>query len=233
MRRRAVIAGFGAALLAAALPGMRGGLPLASTTPGNERLSSRRSRQCETLSQEAQLAIDRHDESAAEELLHQLLAMSPRSAEAQNRLGRVLLARQQLPEAEQAYRHAIELDPEYVAAMTGLGSTDYAIGRFEEALRQFEAAIELDPTNAQAHLQRGRALEALGRKDDALAAYFRALEFAPDHVATNLRVATLELAVSSLTRRSRGSTRSSSRIPKTSRPAISEGLRTSLSITYR
>jgi tetratricopeptide (TPR) repeat protein len=145
------------------------------------------------LSQAAQAAIDRHDDVAAETILRQLVAFEPRSAEAHQRLGRVLQSLGRPAEAEAAYRRALELDPEYAGALTGLGSVAEAGNQPGVALARFEAAVEIAPNDADAHLGRARALEALGRADDALAAYFRTLEFAPNSVPARLRVATLQL----------------------------------------
>ena len=230
MRRGAVIAGRGAALLlavgisgcAAFRPfhaGERSGRPAARG--GASLPTAQRSPRSQELSQGAQAAIDRHDDAAAQALLRELAALEPWSAEANHRLGRVLQSQGRLAEAETAYRRALALDKEYVGAMIGLGSIDEALGRPADGLAQFDKAIEIDPHQAEAHLERGRALEDLGRTDEALAAYFRTLEFAPNSLQAKLRAATLQLARASPTRRLPGSTRWSSSTPTTPRPVIS------------
>ncbi len=198
MRRGAVIAVGRVALVAMALA-------LTLTAPGCaglQRPKARaaalawRSSQCQLLSQKAQAAIDRHDEPEAVRLLTELVVLEPGSAEAHQRLGRVLQAQGRLAEAESEYRRALEFDHEYVAALTALGAIEETQGRPDLALKQFDDAIDLDPNQAEA-LKRyspWRRHEKRGRFDEALAAYFRALEFAPNSAEARLRVATLQLA---------------------------------------
>lgn len=194
MRRSGLIAGMEiAAVWLAILPGC-------AVSPGwreRQRLkhlaAEAQSSQSTVLSQEAQDAIDRHDESRALGLLEQLVTVSPQSAEAHQRLGKVFLGQGRFPEAEIAFRKALELDPEYAAARTGLGSIAATLGRPEEALKEFDQSIDLLPHQSDAHFFRGQALEALGRTDDALAAYFRALELEPNSSRAQLRIATILL----------------------------------------
>ena len=192
MRRGAVIAGSGVALLVLGLSGCAG-LTASWRDPSGPR-NPATSPQALALSQEAQEAIDRHDDDRALALLLRLVVLTPRSPEVHYRLGQVFQAKGRLPEAEASYRRALGFDKEYVAAMIGLGSIDLAAGRSAEALIRFDAAIELDPHHAEAHLERARALESLGRSDEALSAYFRTLEFNPNSRQARLRVATLQLA---------------------------------------
>ena len=194
MRRWGLIAGMEiAAVWLAMLPGC-------AVSPGwreRQRLkheaASAQATQAMALSQEAQDAIDRHDEPLALGLLEQLVSVSPKSAEAHQRLGKVFLAQGRFADAEVSFRKALELDPEYAAARTGLGSIAATLARPEEALEQFDQSIDLLPHQADAHFLRGQALEVLGRTDDALAAYFRALELEPNSSRAQLRIATILL----------------------------------------
>ncbi|MDR3632731.1 MAG: tetratricopeptide repeat protein [Isosphaeraceae bacterium] len=190
MRRRAVIAGTLAALLTPALSGCAA---FRFHHERNESLPGQNS-QCQQLSQSAQAAIDRRDYEAARGELQALVTQSPRSAEAYQRLGRVLQLEGRRAEAEAAYRHALALDPDYVAALTGLGEIEAETGRAVDALERFDAAIEIDPRDAEAHFAQGKVLDSLGRTDEALAAYFRALAVDPNAAAVLLRVAIIQLA---------------------------------------
>ncbi len=154
---------------------------------------AQRTARCRELSQQAQGAIDRHDDPAAESLLRQLVVLEPKSAEAHHRLGRVLQAVGRVDEASAEYSKALVLDREYVNAMIGLGTIALARGAASEAVERFEAAIEISPRNSEAHLERARALESLGQTDEALAAYFRTIEFAPNSLSARLRVASIQL----------------------------------------
>src|SRR5262249_4966458 len=139
MRRWAVIAGCGAALLAMA--------GCAFVRPGREHatLTAAQSARCQELSEQAQTAIDRREYPAAQGVLEQLVAEAPHLAEAHQRLGLVFQAEGQLGEAEAAYRRALQLDPEYVAALIGLGEIEAQVGRPDSALERFDTAIEIDP----------------------------------------------------------------------------------------
>jgi tetratricopeptide (TPR) repeat protein len=187
MRRWAVIAGCGAALLATA------GCALVRPRRDQPPPSAAQSARCQELSELAQTAIDHHDYPQAQQALEQLAAEAPKLAEAHQRLGMVLQAQRRPAEAEAAYRKALELDPEYVAALIGLGEIEAQLGRPDSALTRFDTAIEIDPRQSEAHLAQGRILEALGRIDEALAAYFRTLELDPGAAAVILRIATIQL----------------------------------------
>lgn len=194
MRRSGMIVGMG--FVAAWLAILSG----CAVSPGwrerqrqKQEAAATQSAKSAALSQDAQDAIDRHDEALALGLLEQLVSVSPNSAEAHQRLGKVLQSQGRLAEAEASFREALQLDPEYAAAQTGLGSIAARSARPEEALKQFDESIDLLPHQADAHFLRGQALEALGRTDDALAAYFRALEFEPNSSRSQLRVATILL----------------------------------------
>ncbi len=186
MRRRALIAGCGAALLALS------GCAVLRPRDRNDAYASQ-SPQYQLLSQTAQAAIDRHDYEQARVDLVTLVSQVPRSAEAHHRLGRVLQLQGRLEDAGAAYRRALEIDREYVGALIGLGQVEAQLGQAESALERFDLAIEIDPNQSEAHFSQGRVFEALGRTDDALSAYFRALELDPGSVHISLRVATLQL----------------------------------------
>src|SRR5690349_12732745 len=161
MRRRALIAGCGLALLACA--------GCAMVRPRDDRPSgSPASPLCQSLSQTAQEAIDRRDYERARVELERLVAESPRSAGALHRLGRVLQLQGRLAEAEASYRRALALDPEYVEAMIGQGEVAAQLGRPVDALEPLGAAIEIAPNKPEAHFALGRVLESLGRTGEAL-----------------------------------------------------------------
>lgn len=190
MRRRSLIAGVVAALLLPALSGCA----LLRFHGERHEPAPEHSAHCQQLSQSAQAAIDRRDYATAQGELQALVLQTPRSAEAHQRLGRVLQLEGRLSEAEVAYRRALVLDPDYVAALTGLGEIEAETGRAVSALERFDAAIEIDPRDAEAHYAQGKVLESLGRTDEALAAYFRALAVDPNAAAVLLRVAMIQLA---------------------------------------
>ena len=157
------------------------------------RAEARQSNQVEHMSLEAQHALDNVDPQTAKPLLEQLVAATPKSAEAHHRLGRALEQMGRRQDAETEYRRSLEIDPEYVDALTSLGQTQALDGKPSEALQLLESAIEISPRLSQAHLERGKALEALGRTSEAVSAYFRALEEEPNLPEAQLRVAAIQL----------------------------------------
>ncbi|HEV3167324.1 MAG TPA: tetratricopeptide repeat protein, partial [Isosphaeraceae bacterium] len=151
MGRGAIIAGCLVTLLAGGCASLRARWARDAASP---ELAAR----CQQLSHEAQAAIDRNDWSGACSNLEQLVAQAPRSAEAYQRLSRVLMAQGRLSEAEAAARRALELEPEYVDAMISLGEVETKLGRPAVALRHIDAAIEVDPNRSEAQLAQGQAL---------------------------------------------------------------------------
>jgi tetratricopeptide (TPR) repeat protein len=159
-----------------------------------ERPSPEQAARNQQLSEHAQAAIDRGDyEQALVELL-QLVAATPSSAEAQQRLGTVLQLQGRLSEAEVHFRTALRLDPDYVEALIGLGQVEALRGDSASALKRFETAIEIDPTRPKGHFSLARMLEALGDTDRAMSEYFKAVECEPNNPETSLRIAAIQLA---------------------------------------
>jgi len=146
------------------------------------------------ISERAQAAIDRGDLEQARMELLQLVAQTPGSAEAHQRLGKVLQLQGRLNEAETCFRRALELDPDYVGALIGLGTIEAAKGDSQSAFKRFDMAVEIEPHDAEAHFACARQLETMGRADEALAAYFRTLEFNPLHPEVSQRIGAIQLA---------------------------------------
>ncbi len=139
-------------------------------------------------------AISKREWERAKELLVELGAQTPRSAEVHYRLGVVERGLGQTDAAVESFRRAIAIDPEYVSAIIDLGEIELANGRPSEAIEHFESAVEVDPRQARAYRGQGVALERLSRPGEALAAYFRSLEVDPTDQASMLRIATLQVA---------------------------------------
>jgi len=93
MRRWAVIAGCGAALLALA------GCALVRPQHDHSPTAPAQAARCQELSELAQTAIDQQDYARAQGALEQLVAEAPQLAEARQRLGMVLQVEGRLAEA--------------------------------------------------------------------------------------------------------------------------------------
>src|SRR5262245_43487314 len=194
MRHRAVLSGW-KGLLGLALAAQAGCGWLARRGSDDRRPPTpQQVERIQQISERAQTAIDRGEFEQARVDLEQLVQEEPGSAEALQRLGRVLQLQGRWPEAEACYRAALARDRDYVEALIGLGEVEAQQGDATSAQKRFESAIEIDPHRAKAHFALGRVLETIGRTDEALAAYFRALEFDPNHAEVSLRIAAIQLA---------------------------------------
>jgi tetratricopeptide (TPR) repeat protein len=193
MRRRASIAPWYLSLI---LLSFSGGCSTLSARQGSfQELPTREeATQAQQISERAQEAFDHGDFEQARMELLQLVALSPRAAEAHQRLGKVLELEGRLSEADACFRRALELDADYTDALIGLGNIEAARGDLPSALKRYESAIEIEPHDAEAHFARGQTLQAMGRTDDALAAYFRTLEFNPLRAHVNHRIGAIQLA---------------------------------------
>lgn len=193
MRRRASTAGCGVLLcLLSAQAGCSG--VGTRRDGGHAALGPEQAARARQISERAQDAIDHGNLEQARLDLLQLVSETPRSSEAQQRLGTVFQLERRLPEAEACFRAALERDPEYVEALIGLGQVEAERGDVASALKRFETAIEIDPHRSKGHYSLGRLLEATGKIDDAQAEYFRALEFDPNNPEVSMRLAAIQLA---------------------------------------
>ena len=191
MRRRAMTVGWGFTLLLLASEAGCGWLSFRHRGPYS--LAPEQMVRFPQLSEQAQQAVDKGDPQAAQAILHQLVALDPRSAEAMLRLGKVLQLQGQSAEAEACFKRALEIDRDYPEALIGLGQMEANRGGIDSALERFRTAIELEPNKPDAHMEQGRVLEAAGRTDEAIAAYFRASEFNPNQSEIALRIGSIQL----------------------------------------
>jgi len=173
MRRRASIVPSCFSLILLSITG--GGSWLGARKGSLQELPTReQATQAQQISERAQEAFDHGELEQARMELLQLVALSPRAAEAHQRLGKVLEFEGRLSEADACFRRALELDADYTDALIGLGNIEAARGDLRSALKRYETAIEIEPHDAEAHFARGQTLEAMGKTDDALAAYNKA-----------------------------------------------------------
>lgn len=192
MRRGALIALFCGLLgLLPAFPGCSGAgmrRPSWKDAPSPEQAA-----EAQAVSERAQAALDRGDFEQAKAELTRLTTLTPRSAEALQRLGRVFEHQHLIVDAENCYGRSLALDPDYVAALVGMGRVEALRGNPQGALKRFETAIEIEPHEATAHLALGGVLESLGKIDEAQAAYFRALSTDPLLSEASRRIAALQI----------------------------------------
>jgi Flp pilus assembly protein TadD len=132
------------------------------------------------------LLSSRHGDAWVERAYRKAIELDPKSADAWNGLG-ILLVEQlgRCEDSEAAFRRAIELDPKSAAAWNNLGNLrkDH-LGRSDEAEAAYRKAIELDPKSARAWNNLGKLLnDHPSRTKEAEAAYRKAIELDPKSAA--------------------------------------------------
>ncbi|HEY1469487.1 MAG TPA: tetratricopeptide repeat protein [Candidatus Acidoferrum sp.] len=90
------------------------------------------------------------------------VAKNPKSAVAEEAMGRYLDQSKEYAAAESAFRKAIVLDPKWAAAQISLGDFYLGQGKSGPALTAYRAAVEVDPKNGWAHLALGLGMAATG-----------------------------------------------------------------------
>lgn len=116
----------------------------------------------------------------AERLYRQVLALRPRTPEAQYSLGLALQVQGRLEEAVACYRQVIAINPDEPAAHSNLGVALKDLGRFEEAVAALSRGIAAAPRAAMLHANLGGVLIRWGRTAEAIAPLRRAIDLRPD-----------------------------------------------------
>ncbi|MBF0588910.1 MAG: tetratricopeptide repeat protein [Magnetococcales bacterium] len=141
-----------------------------------------------TLQQMMATAFQLHQAGRLQEantLYQQVLAASPRHADALHLSG--LLARQtgDLHEAARLIQKGLEANPNMAPAYINLGSTLLDLGQLQQAITALEKGITLQPDVAESHNNLGNALARAGRHADAEKHYEKALTLRPDYAAAH------------------------------------------------
>ncbi len=119
------------------------------------------------------------DAAGAKTLCQQVLARSPRHADALHFLGLALSELGDTPAALQALKSATKTAPHHVDAWNNLGNVAAAAGDWEQALAAFEQALALAPAHVPIAFNLAVARVALGRFKDAIPLLVRVREAAP------------------------------------------------------
>lgn len=122
--------------------------------------------------------LARGDLLAAEATARQLLAAYPRRAEANHRLGLVLLLKGRPEHAEPFLRRAVEAEKADAGFRLDLGQCLLAMGRVVEAEEHYARARAIAPQSPRVNGQWGSYLLSIGRGEEALAAIDSALRAA-------------------------------------------------------
>jgi tetratricopeptide (TPR) repeat protein len=95
------------------------------------------------------------------------LALNPRDAKSECRLGGIANLRADYNSALEHYLHAAELDPTDAEAQIGVGTVLMSFGQPDKALGHLLDAVRLDPSNAAVHYRLSQLYRQLGRTADA------------------------------------------------------------------
>jgi tetratricopeptide (TPR) repeat protein/serine/threonine protein kinase len=159
IRKVAIAAGIGAALLAAGLFGLK--IPQALET-------SRLTQQAEQAEQSGQIPV-------AIGYLEQILQQQPDHSPSLVRRSTLLLKNGQTAAALQDLTQAIQVDAGSPALYFQRGNVRFDVGDLQGAIDDYTAALELDSTYGEAYLNRGNARADLGDEGGAVEDYTAAL----------------------------------------------------------
>ncbi|HUV33239.1 MAG TPA: tetratricopeptide repeat protein, partial [Devosiaceae bacterium] len=161
------------------IPAKMGGLP--SRTPG--------------AAQAAQLVaegagLQRGGNLTQAEVCYRMaLKANPRSADAHNLLGTVLVLGGRADEAVGHHRKAVKLQPKQANYLSNLGAALAADGEHAEALPYYRKALALKPDFVEALHNAGKSYKTLGRSTEAVEALEAALVLEPGSARARLELA--------------------------------------------
>jgi tetratricopeptide (TPR) repeat protein len=131
--------------------------------------------------------------------LRRAAQLDPRSVEAHQALGTLLVTIGSFEEATRSLRSALTLKYDVKTALT-LAELSQRLGRPDEALALLDEVRKQNPRFAEVHGRAAESLEALGRRDEALRAYAQFIETAPGSDVPPARVAAAQARVERLRR---------------------------------
>lgn len=130
--------------------------------------------------QQAVVAYQRGDWTAAERLCKSLLDANPDHFEALHLSGVIALQTGRSQEAAKLLSRAVAVNPDNANVHSNLGNALLSLQHPADALPCYEAALKIDANYADAYINRGLVLLELKRPQEALASYERALSLRPD-----------------------------------------------------
>ena len=119
----------------------------------------------------------RNDE--AEQQFRRAIQLNPKSFEAHNNLGAILLGKEKIEEAEKEIREALRIKSDYAGAYTNLGMFFDKKGEPDSAIGAYRESIRFDPNIAEAHNNLGVGLGNKGMHLDGEKEIRLAIQLAP------------------------------------------------------
>lgn len=145
----------------------------------------------EALYNEGIAALQRRDLAGAQADFEKVVKLSPRSPEAHNSLGWVLLVQQKLDPAIAEFNAALDLRTDFFQAYTNLSSALLQKGDAKGAIGPARRAVRFAPTVSETYRTLARALDAVGDIDGAVKQMKKALELDPGRAELHDEMGTL------------------------------------------
>src|SRR5216110_1798728 len=117
---------------------------------------------------EGMSALRKQDLAAAQAAFEKLIRVAPKSPEAHNSLGWVLLNQGQVDPAVAQFRSAIRLKPDFPQAHLNLANALSQRRDFAEAESEAHEAVRLAPKDSETHRQLGHVLSFRGDSSNAI-----------------------------------------------------------------
>jgi len=123
----------------------------------------------------------------AEDILLEVIAISPTEVDAYIELGEIYSAQKKFDKAGASFLRAIDLKRNYWKAYEALANFYYTQEKYSDSANTYEIVARLTPDSSKGFLGKGSAYWMLGDTKQALQAYERSLELNPSRQAyTNL-----------------------------------------------
>jgi DNA-binding SARP family transcriptional activator/Tfp pilus assembly protein PilF len=126
---------------------------------------------------------------AAEQELHDAVALDPSNATAHQWFGNYFVLRGRMPEAIASMKRAMRLAPHSAIAAAATGWAHYFSGMHDTAIEYYAESSELDAQLPMAHAWLGQTYSAMGRHDHAVAALRTAVALSPGSAAMEATLA--------------------------------------------
>ena len=139
----------------------------------------------------ADVAVRRKNPAQALLYLRTAVDKNPRSAAAEEAMGRYLADQKQYAGAQSALEKSVQLDPNWIVARITLGDFYLSRSKSADALASYRAAVMSEPNNPNAHYSLAKGLEATGDHSSAEAEFRASIRLAPQLPLTHIALGDL------------------------------------------
>ncbi|MEJ7712748.1 MAG: tetratricopeptide repeat protein [Pyrinomonadaceae bacterium] len=169
-----------------------------TTAPTPAPLATEPEKSMAQMLSEADALLAAGDEAGALKLLREAVQAELTDAEAQRRLGDLLLRSGARLEAIDAYRAAVAADPQSVVSLKSLAAAEFDEGLFSESVESYRKLVTLEgnggPPSEDVQLALGDALRSAGQFDEAKVSFEKLALSSSEEVAKAARERLTELA---------------------------------------